>query len=45
MKIGMSFVPILLVIFLATAMSEAIGAQPDSASRVLEGAKKEGALV
>ena len=47
MKITKSFVRILLIIFVAAAMSEtfAIGAQTDPASRVLEGAKKEGALV
>ena len=47
MKITQSFVRILLIIFVEAAMSEsfAIGAQTDPASRVLEGAKKEGALV
>jgi iron(III) transport system substrate-binding protein len=47
MKTAKSFVHIVLIIFVAAAMSEtfAIGAQTDPASRVLEDAKKEGALV
>jgi iron(III) transport system substrate-binding protein len=47
MKTGKTFVRILPVIFLVIAMSEtfAIGAQTDPASRVVEEAKKEGALV
>jgi iron(III) transport system substrate-binding protein len=47
MKTGKTFVRILPVIFLVIAMSEtlSIGAQPESASSVLEHAKKEGVLV
>src|SRR5918999_706097 len=47
MKSAKNFVRILLIIFAAAAMSEspAIGAQADPAARVLEGSKKEGALV
>jgi iron(III) transport system substrate-binding protein len=47
MKSAQSFVCSLLISFIATAMSEtfAIGAQTDPASRILEDAKKEGALV
>ena len=47
MKTEKSVVRILFAIFLSTLMSESFGisAQSDSASRVLEGAKKEGALV
>jgi iron(III) transport system substrate-binding protein len=47
MKSAQSFVCSLLISFISAAMSEtfAIGAQTDPASRVLEDAKKEGALV
>jgi iron(III) transport system substrate-binding protein len=47
MKSAQSFVCSLLISFISAAMSEtfAIGAQTDPASRVVEDAKKEGALV
>ncbi len=47
MQSAKSFGRILLIVFVAVSMSEtfAIGAQTDPASRVVEDAKKEGALV